>query len=341
MNRQVTIYDIADAADVSASTVSRALRKEPTIARETRKRIQAKAEELGYRYNPFATSLRTSRTKNIGVIVPKVDNHYMASAVAGIEKVISSEGYNLFLVQSTGCEHKEKAAVDNMYRARVDGLIIFGLKNSSDENISSLFSRKQTPVIAVDSLAQEHVQSVSIDNYNAAYEMTTYLWQMGCRSIAHVTPNLHNPPYSERFRGYRDAIRDKSATENQQLIIVNDKCETTSDVVGTILEMKPFPDAIFFASDVSALLAMPILKSHGIKIPDDVCIAGFGNHPAGRIIEPQLTTIGFSAEEIGESAARSLLNTIDSPQLLFSKQLVSHELIVRKSSGGFNPHAVK
>jgi LacI family transcriptional regulator len=339
MTRQVTIYDIAEATDVSASTVSRALRKEPTIARETRRRILAKAEELGYRFNPFASSLRTSRTQNIGVIVPKVDNPYVASAVAGIEKVMSGAGYNLFLQQSLGCEHKEKSAIDNMYRARVDGLIVFGLQNSSDENIGRIFSRKQTPVVVVDSVAHAHVQNISIDHYKAAYEMTSHLYQAGCRCIAFVTPNISQPIFSDRLRGFNDSLGDKCLPANQKFVVVNEKCETNADFVKSIFDLDPFPDAIFFASDTAALLAIPVLKSKGVKIPEAMRVAGFGNDSGGIIIEPQLTTIGFSPLEIGQSAATTLLRTIDNPQLQFSKQLVGHELIVRQSSGCFKPKA--
>jgi LacI family transcriptional regulator len=336
LNRQVTIYDIAEAADVSASTVSRALRKEPTIARETRKRILAKAEELGYRFNPFAASLRMSRTRNIGVIVPKLDSYFVAGAVAGIEKTVSSAGYNVFLVQSSKCEHKERAAIDNMYRARVDGLILFGLENNDENNIGKIFSKKQTPVIVVDSPAGEHFQSVSIDNHRAAYDMTTHLYDVGCRCIAHVTPDLQAPPFSERFRGYQDALHDKSLPGNREFVVVDEKCEKSSDFIDAILALDPFPDAILFGSDASALLAIPVLRSKGLRIPEDICLAGFGNDPVGRIIEPRLTTIDFSPAEMGQSAATLLLQIIENPQLSFSKQTIKHELIIRESSSGVN-----
>lgn len=330
--RPVTIYDIANATDVSASTVSRALRKEPTIARETRKRIVAKAEELGYRFNPFATSLRTSRTNNIGVIVPKLDHAEIAVAVGGIEKIVNAAGYNLFLSQSFKCEHKEKAAIDNMYRARVDGLIVFGLRDSGEENITRIFSRKQTPVVLVDSAAHAHVQNVSVDNYRAAYDMANHLYKMGGRSFAYVTPDDHHFPYVDRLRGFNDCLRDNNVAASQKLIIVDPTCEFDADFVDKLSILYPFPDAIFFSSDVSAHLAIPVLRSRDLRIPEDLLVAGFGNVDDSIVAESQLTTIRFSYLEIAQSAATSLLKRIENPQLQFTKQIVKHELIARRST---------
>jgi DNA-binding LacI/PurR family transcriptional regulator len=123
---------------------------------------------------------------------------------------------------------------------------------------------------------------------------------------------------------------------DREFVVVDEKCEKSSDFIDTILALDPLPDAILFGSDASALLAIPVLRSRGLRIPEDICLAGFGNDPVGRIIEPRLTTIDFSPAEMGQSAATLLLQIIESPQLTFTKQTIKHELIIRESSRGVN-----
>jgi LacI family transcriptional regulator len=332
MSKHITIYDIAEASQVSASTVSRALRKEPSIGRETRKRILAKAEELGYRFNPFASNLRTNRTRNIGVITPKLDDYYFSGVLGGIERELSNGGYNTILHQSLGCAHREKAAISTLHRSRVDGMIMLGPVVAQENEYTQAFSNGEVPVVVVDSSAWWGARNISVDNYTASYELTTHLIQVGCREIAHVTTGTTVTSFNERLNGYKAALQYSSLPVVENLVIIDDKCETSPDYLDRLFSRERLPDAIFFASDVAAVTAIPFLRSNGVRIPEDIRIAGFGNDPLGRIIEPTLTTIDFAPVDVGRSSARHILSLIGDLHSKFEPQPVKHQLIIRHSS---------
>ena len=123
-SKEITIYDIAKALNISAATVSRGLKDHPAIKKETRKKIQDAAQRMGYQQNIFASNLRKKKTNTIGVVVPHLNSYFMSSVIAGIEKIVNQEGYNLIISQSFESVKKEKSNVTTMFNSRVDGLLV-------------------------------------------------------------------------------------------------------------------------------------------------------------------------------------------------------------------------
>lgn len=334
-NREVTIYDVATALNISPSTVSRGLKDHPHIKLETREKIKALANEMGYQRNKFASSLRKKRTETVGVVVPKLNSYFMATAIAGIEKITNQFGYGLIISSSQESEKKEVTCISTLFNSRVDGLLISLAYDTRDLDHFNLLFNKEIPVVFFDRVAECHgCMSVVIDNYKAGYEATSHLIEQGCRKIIHLAGNLLRNVYSERFKGYRQALADNGIKYNPDLLIVSElNNQTGIDAANSILRMRKKPDGIFAANDTSAVALMVELQKAGVKIPDEVAVAGFNNEPVSQVIKPNLTTVDYPAREIGEIAATSLINKLTNKEKFdFSTIILKHKLIVRDST---------
>ncbi|MGD0340652.1 MAG: LacI family DNA-binding transcriptional regulator [Bacteroidales bacterium] len=331
----VTIYDIAKALNLAPSTVSRALKDHPHVRDETKKKIIATASEMGYRHNKFASSLRQRHTNTIGVVVPRLSSYFMASTIAGIEKVTSEKGYGLIISQSQESWRKEISCVSTLFNSRVDGLLVsLAFETKNLDHFDILFNR-DIPVIFFDRVADFHgCMTVMIDNYKAAYEATSHLLQQGCRKIAHLGGNMLRNVYSERLKGFKQALADNNAEFNEDYLFITNMSNTAGiEVAEKILKMKSMPDGLFAANDTTAVAAIVELEKNGIRIPDDIAVVGFNNEPVSQVVQPNLTTVDYPAREIGEIAATSLINQLKNPrQAYLSTIVLKHTLIIRESS---------
>jgi LacI family transcriptional regulator len=335
INKEVTIYDVAKALNISPSTVSRGLKDHPHIRKETKRSIIAKASEMGYRQNKFASNLRQKHTNTIGVVVPKLNSYFMATVIAGVEKITAENGYGLIISQSQESWKKEISCITTLFNSRVDGLLVslaFDTRNLDHFNI---LLNKDIPVVFFDRVADcNGCMSIVIDNFKAGYEATSHLLEQGCKRIIHIGGNLLRNVYSERFRGYKQALADKKIEFNQNLILIGDMTvQAGTDAAKKILKMFPRPDGIFASNDTSAVAAIVELEKAGISIPDEIAVAGFNNEPISQVIRPNLTTVDYPAREIGEIAATSLINKLNNTQSAhFSSIVLTHNLISRQSS---------
>ncbi len=334
-NKEVTIYDVARVLNISPSTVSRGLKDHPHIRKETRDKIKALAYELGYQRNKFASSLRKNRTETIGVVVPKLNSYFMATAIAGIEKITNQYGYGLIISQSQESGKKEISCISTLFNSRVDGILISLAYDTADMNHFNLLFNKDIPVVFFDRVEEcNGCMSVVIDNYKAGYEATSHLIEQGCRRIIHLGGNLLRNVYSERFRGYRQALADNDIKFEQDLLIISElNSKAGTDTARTMMKMKVRPDGIFTANDTSAVAVICELQKGGIKIPDDVAVVGFNNEPVSQVVQPNLTTIDYPARDIGEIAATSLINKLNNSEVFnLSTIVLKHQLIVRAST---------
>ena len=336
--KEITIYDIAKHLNISATTVSRGLKNHPTINKNTRKKIAEAAQELGYRSNMFASSLRSKRTHAIGVIVPRLNSSFMSSVLAGMEDVATREHYNLIITQSLEKREKEKANAHTMYNKRVDGLLISLAYDT--ENISHLqpFFTKGIPVVFFDrTFNHSKSTSILINNFQAAYDATKHLLEQGCKRIMHLGGNMLRDVYSERLRGYKKALQDHKIPFDDKLIYISNLTEEAgTEAAKYILKMKKAlrPDGVFSANDTAAVHCMIHLKAAGILIPGDIAFAGFNNDPISKVVEPNLTTINYSGYHIGEVAVMNLINHLQglSSALTMNTIVLRADLIVRSSS---------
>lgn len=334
--REVTIYDIARELNISATTVSRGLQDHPTISKKTKKKILDLAEQMGYRSNHFARSLRNQKTNTFGIIVPRLNSHFMSSIIAGIETAANEQNFSLLIAQSSESSVKEAASARTMFDSRVDGLLVSLAVDTTELSHFDNFFRKNIPVIFFDRV-QQHESSVNIliDNRQAAYNATRHLIDQGCRRILHITaPTLQNV-YKDRLRGYKEALSEHKIKCREDYVLITDLSqEAGAQAASTILKMKPLPDGIFVANDSCAVGCMLALKEQGIRIPQDIAFVGFNNDPVTKVIEPNLTTINYSGYEMGQVAARHLINHVRDVSFVSSTNtiILRSELIVRASS---------
>lgn len=198
------------------------------------------------------------------------------------------------------------------------------------------FIKRNTPLIFFDRIFEHKVcPNIHINNFKAGYEVTDHLAKQGCKRIMHITgTGVHNV-YEERYQGYLKALKDNGLSYSDDLLIINNlSIQAGKDAAALILDMPNRPDGIFAANDACAISCLVELKSAGIKIPHDIAIAGFNNDPSCCIVEPNLTTIDYKGYDMGEAAAKLLINHLTSGvdiQLTHSLVL-RHELVVRDSS---------
>ncbi|WP_080054369.1 LacI family DNA-binding transcriptional regulator [Spirosoma aerolatum] len=336
MQKDVTIYDIAKLLELSPATVSRALNDHPAISSSTKSLITSKAKEMGYRSNLFASNLRRQRTNTIGVIVPRLDSAFMSTVLAGMEKIANKSNYNLIISQSLESVKKEVANAKTMFDSRVDGLLVSLAADTDDLEHFNTFFRKGIPMILFDRvMPQKNCTNIVIDNVKAGYDATMHLLDQGCKQVMHVTGNIKRNVYADRLKGYKMALVDRGIPISDELIQLTDLTRQAGlDMASHIRQMASPPDGLFVVSDFCAASCMGALRQYGFAIPADIAVVGFNNDPVSQVVEPNLSTIHYPGQEMGEIAAQTLINHLNGLLHLNTTNsiLLNYELIIRQSS---------
>lgn len=335
-DKEVTIYDLAKALNISVATISRALKDDPVVSKKTKKKITDLAEEMGYRSNHFARNLRNQKTHMIGVIIPRVNSYFMSTVIAGIEKVTNEAGYNLIISQSSESVQKEILSVRTMFNNRVDGLLVSLAYDTTDTSHFDIFERKNIPFLFFDRVSNDNRwTNVLIDNRKAGYEATMHLVSAGCKRIMHITAESRSNVYKDRLAGYREALEDSGLPFRDEYLIRNNLTQDAgAEAAEQIRQMSPLPDGVFVANDNCAVGCLLALKEAGVHIPGDIKFVGFNNDPVSTVVEPNLTTVNYPGYEMGVVAARNLIHHLNGMSSIDSTNtiLLKSELIVRASS---------
>jgi len=331
---QVTIYDIAKELQISASTVSRALTKNVDVKSVTREKVLKAAKKMGYNTNYFASSLRKKQGQMIGVIVPRLNSHFMAETLSGIENTVNQAGYNLIISQSHESLAAEIVAAKGMLRNRVEGLLVsLCFDNDTTKHFDEMIDHGVQVVFFDRTCNNNAYDSIKIDNFKAAYDMTVHLVDQGCKRVLHITANQMRDVYAERLAGYKQALKDNHIPFNEDLVLITDLSPQSGVVAAQhIMDMKLAPDAVFATNDFFAITCMRELQKAGVKIPEDMAFAGFNNDPLSNLVVPALTTINYDGVQMGKLAAGALLNKLNNRSAANRSSLMPYQLIVRDSS---------
>lgn len=338
MGKEVTIYDLADRLNISIATVSRALNDDPVVSKKTKKKIFDLAKELGYRHNRFASNLRRQTTHTIGVLVHELNSNFITSVLAGIESVTTEAGYDIIIAHSSERFDKEQANASNLFHKRVDGLIASLSFDTEHLDHFKPFDDKSIPVVFFDRV-EENSDSIKvvIDNYKCGYQATRHLFEQGCKRVGLITASLKRNVYARRYRGYVDAHFDAKVPLDERLVMIKDLSEESAvEAALEILDIdeQERPDGLFITNDFVAAVCMQKLKEHGVRIPQDMAVVGFNNDVISRVVEPHLSTIDYPGRDMGEIAARNLVNHLKglSDIRQTSTIIVRSELLIRQSS---------
>jgi LacI family transcriptional regulator len=334
--KETTIYDLARHLDISVATVSRALNDDPVVSKKTKKKIFDLAKEMGYRQNRFASSLRKQRTNTIGVMVHELNSNFITSVLAGIEKITTAAGYDIIIAHSSESFEKETANALNLFHKRVDGLIASLAFDTVGLDHFRSFEEKGIPIVFFDRVEENSDSAnVVIDNYRCGFLATQHLIEQGCKRIALVTATLQRNVYAQRYNGFVAAHTANNMKVDEKLVLIKDLSEKSGfETAMEIMDMDPMPDGAFITNDFVAATFMHTMRENGIRIPEDIAVVGFNNDAVSRIVEPRLTTIDYPGVDMGEIAARNLINHLKGISDLkqTSTIIVRSELVVRDSS---------
>lgn len=314
MQRSMTIREVARIAGVSIATVSRAVNSSGAVSREARAAIDQAIRESGFRPNNIGRQLKTARTRTIGVLVPSLKNPIFADAIAGLERVAAESGYSLFFASSGYRAEKETAAVETFLQSRVEGMVLTVADENASRALDTLAATALPFVLLFNPAKRRHVSTVSIDNRRAAREIVDALLDMGHQRIVMIAGRLSESDRSvERRAGYEDALRSRGLPVPG---VVEVGFETTdlAAQVGELDEREDAPTAYFCSTDMLAISAIRALSARGRRVPGDVSVAGFDGIAIGEHLAPSLATAVQPAEQMGEWAARHLLERIEGRQ---------------------------
>ncbi|MCK5136817.1 MAG: LacI family DNA-binding transcriptional regulator [Bacteroidales bacterium] len=331
---QVTIKDIAEKLRISPSTVSRALKDHPDISKATKKAVKELAEKLNYEPNAIALSLLSSRSNNIGLIIPEIVHYFFSQVISGIEDVANDAGYHVIICQSNESFSREVKNVQALLSSRIEGLILSISKETRDLDHLKNLRNKNIPIVFFDRVPNDfQADQVVIDDYNGAYQAVKHLIDTGCRQIAHLGTTKDIGIGRDRYNGYIQALKDHRLSINERLIIDCDTYKAARLITRKLIYESNPVDGIFAVNDRTAIGALQTAKECGIKIPEEMAIVGFSNGIYSNMTDPPLTTVEQFGHKMGQNAARMLLDRLfskeDYPPV---KEVIKSELIIRGST---------
>ncbi|MGF7040628.1 LacI family DNA-binding transcriptional regulator [Mucilaginibacter lappiensis] len=339
MFESYTIKDIAKALGLSTSTVSRALNGSYEIGAETKKLVLEYAEKVNYRPNPIALSLKEQKSHSIGVVVCEVANNFFSQAINGIESIAYNRGYHVIITQTHESFDRESANVQHLLSRHVDGLLVSLSAETTDTSQYKYLLEKGFPIVFFDRVAADvNTHKIIANNFKGSFDAAELLINAGFTKIAHLTNSNNLLISRERFDGFKAALDEHNLDFKPGYLkycnhggMIQDEVEFA---IKELLNMDEPPDAIFIGSDRLTISCMHILKKMGVKIPDDMGIAGFTNSDVAELFDPPLTVVRQPAFQIGQMATEMLIKTIESkwPVEEFTTEQVETELIARSSS---------
>lgn len=333
--KHVTIKDVAKRLHCSISTISRAFNDKYDIRKEKRDEILAVAKEMGYSPNPIAKSLLKQCTNQIGIIVPEFLNSFFPEVIIGVQDVLLKKGYQVLIMQSNESFHNEIANIKTMENNMVDGLIISLSKESKNVDYLKELVVKGFPLVLFNRVSDElETSKVIIDDYKWAFFATEHFIYQGHKNIFHFAGPAGMMFTQNRKKGFLDALRKHKIESGEKNIIETGLVVSDGEMImERLIQSNNIPDAIFAVNDPTALGAIKTLKKYGYKIPEDVAIVGFTESKFAELIDPPLTSVAQPTYEMGQTAARLLLDQIESKGIFIPQTVVLNgRLNVRESS---------
>ena len=336
MIRQVTIKDIAKKLNISKTTVSRVLSGVTTVNPEMRDAVLEMAKELEYEKNYFAKNLVTHKTNTIGIIVPEFVSSYFPKVIIGVQEVASKAGYNIIIAQSNESYETEVANAKIMLLNQVEGLIISLTKETRNFDHLTIFQRKEIPLVFFNRICEDmKVPKVVVDDYDGSFRAVEHLINIGKKRIAHLAGPDNLSISRRRLNGYLAALRKYDIPIDQEIIIPYDlKTEKVKIYMNYLLSLPNPPDSLFAINDPTAIEAIQLIKSKGLRIPEDFAVVGFSNDQISELMDPSLTTVSQPVLKIGETAAELILQLIKAELPITSGMIktLNTELIIRHST---------
>jgi LacI family transcriptional regulator len=331
----ITIKEIATLAQVSRSTVSRVINNDPYVSEDTRMRVKQVIEKINYHPNIAARRLAGGHTGVIGLLVPMgvstlFSDPYFSMIVQGVVSAANSVNHTVVLWLAEP-DFERRTIRQFLHNHIIDGAII--ASNLIDDPLLKALTESDLPFILVGRHpASAEVSYVDVDNLNAAFEMVSYLARNGFTRIATITGPLNMIAGFDRLAGYKKAMRHYGLPVQQELIFEGDFTEQGG--YNAMMRLLPSqPEAVFVASDTMSLGALRAIKESGLRVPEDLSIAGYDDMPFAATSSPPLTTIRQPIQQCGAVAAQTLVDMIERPAQTHHHIILPTELVIRSSCG--------
>jgi len=311
----VTLKQLAEQLNVSVSTVSKALNNSEEISKDTIQRVKELAKHLNYQPNRMALSLKSNKTKTLGVIIPNVLNHFFAKALYAIEMEATKQGYNLITCVSNELLSKEMSSLQLLSNGSVDGFIMSiaeetQVKNSMD-HITTILN-KDIPVVLFDRVAEDiECDKVIIDDFGASYEATKYLIDEGRKHIVLISDIEELSVGKLRTNGYLKALEENSDYKQPPSVIHVNKENDVEASIENLFMSNPKVDGILSIDNTSGVVALHKALKRGFKVPEDLSIIGFSDENVLVFTDPKLSTISQHTMDIGKATVELLIDRLN------------------------------
>lgn len=330
-----TIYEVAKLAGVSLATVSRVMNNSGTVRPITREKVQLAMDQLGYRPNSIAQSLASNRSNSIGVLVPELHGPFFGVMLSSIEEELRAHGKHVIITAGHSDEEKEKESIEFLASRKCDALIlhVYAVTNNYVEQISE----GSIPVVVIGREIQSMMNKcISIDNKYGSYLATRAMIELGHRKLAYIAGPLWKSDAKERLAGFRQALAEYGVEFDPNLLAEGTYEEASGRQAMKFLLAEDVEfTALVCANDEMAAGAVAIARKNGLVIPDDLSVTGFDNVFFTRYMHPQLSTVNYPINEMGQMAARCVLRDVYGKEGIQVRNRFEPEFVRRGSTTDF------
>ena len=331
--KNATIKDIARELGLSAMAVSKALNNKPGVKNETREKILQTAKNLDYKPNNMAQSLKLNRSKTIGVVASDSSSSFLSKVVRGIEDAAEKEGYNIIVCNTDSDAEKEKKAINVLISKRIDGIVLASSMLTGIEYAGFLDSLGIPCVFAVRRSDNPKADTVVNDNVLGAYQMVRYLLKGGCGRIHFINMTMNSPSSADRLAGYKKALGEAGIAYDPRIVFnVSPYIDDGYIMMRQILNKDREVKCVFCGCDTVAIGAMEALVEHGLRIPQDVQLAGYDDIEFAAYLRVPLTTMNQPKYLIGTKSVEVLMKRIRNLTDEVQNIIVRSTLSIREST---------
>lgn len=327
-----TIYEVSELAGVSLATVSRVINNSDKVRAQTRRKVEAAMKELGFRPNSFAQSLASNRSNSVGILVPELHGPFFGAMLASIELELRNQGKHVIITAGHSDAEREKEGIEFLASRRCDALILFVFAIPNEDIM--LLSESSIPVVVIGRLIRGMEDDcICLDNEIGGYIATKSLIESGHRQLACITGPLWKSDGQERLAGFKRALAEYGLTFDPQLMVEGDYEETSGRKgMQQLLQRGAHFTGLVCANDVMAAGAIEAARESGLSIPDELSVVGFDNVFFTRYMHPQLSTVNYPIDLMGQMAARCVLRDVygypdQEIQVRFEPKLVRRDSI--------------
>lgn len=335
--KRVTQREVAARANVSRATVSYVLndtaKSRVPISSETRRRVIEAAEALGYQPDASAQTLRSGKSREVGVLVPDMRNPHYWQLLTGIDREAHRNGYTLLIFHSALIEHEEVVGLRELAARRIDGLVLISSFPPSWPKTIERLSNRHSPIVDLSNV-ESPFDRVFTDYRAGTRQLMEHLLEHGHRRIGFVYGVATEKVGIDRLEPYLEALRSANLPDEPGLVV---RCGTSVEegyrAASSLLSRAERPTAVIAVNDMLALAVMRAAADLGLSIPSDLSVAGFDDVPFSRLLTPSLTSVHRETEQVGQTAFRLLLERMADPHLPRRTERAESQLVVRESTG--------